>query len=177
MVARNWGADAEPVKFSGARPDGRDPALFGSVLNNLLARHGWTDELAVASVTARWAEVVGPDVAAHTTVEDIELVTDAQAPAITDPGTTGSDSGTDVPERHARLVVRAESTAWATQLRLLSPALRRRLVEELNQLSRVGSGSHDPGWQVDITVLGPTAPSWRKGPKHVSGRGPRDTYG
>ena len=31
-----------------------------------------------------------------------------------------------------------------------------------------------------VTVLkisGPTAPSWRKGPRHISGRGPRDTYG
>jgi predicted nucleic acid-binding Zn ribbon protein len=29
----------------------------------------------------------------------------------------------------------------------------------------------------DLTVLGPTAPSWVKGPRHVKGRGPRDTYG
>jgi predicted nucleic acid-binding Zn ribbon protein len=28
-----------------------------------------------------------------------------------------------------------------------------------------------------LRITGPTAPSWRKGPRHVSGRGPRDTYG
>ena len=28
-----------------------------------------------------------------------------------------------------------------------------------------------------LKITGPTAPSWRKGPLHISGRGPRDTYG
>jgi len=28
-----------------------------------------------------------------------------------------------------------------------------------------------------LRITGPTAPSWRKGPRHISGRGPRDTYG
>jgi predicted nucleic acid-binding Zn ribbon protein len=28
-----------------------------------------------------------------------------------------------------------------------------------------------------VRVVGPTAPSWRFGNRHVSGRGPRDTYG
>jgi predicted nucleic acid-binding Zn ribbon protein len=28
-----------------------------------------------------------------------------------------------------------------------------------------------------MRIHGPTAPSWRKGYRHVSGRGPRDTYG
>jgi predicted nucleic acid-binding Zn ribbon protein len=28
-----------------------------------------------------------------------------------------------------------------------------------------------------LKVLGPAAPSWRYGPRHVPGRGPRDTYG
>ena len=28
-----------------------------------------------------------------------------------------------------------------------------------------------------IRAQGPTRPSWRFGPRHVSGRGPRDTYG
>jgi predicted nucleic acid-binding Zn ribbon protein len=28
-----------------------------------------------------------------------------------------------------------------------------------------------------MRIQGPAAPSWRKGPRHVSGRGPRDTYG
>ncbi len=28
-----------------------------------------------------------------------------------------------------------------------------------------------------IRVVGPSGPSWRHGPRHVRGRGPRDTYG
>ena len=28
-----------------------------------------------------------------------------------------------------------------------------------------------------LKITGPTAPSWRKGDRHISGRGPRDTYG
>jgi predicted nucleic acid-binding Zn ribbon protein len=28
-----------------------------------------------------------------------------------------------------------------------------------------------------IRVVAPSGPSWRHGPRHVRGRGPRDTYG
>jgi predicted nucleic acid-binding Zn ribbon protein len=28
-----------------------------------------------------------------------------------------------------------------------------------------------------LKMLGPDAPSWKKGPRSVPGRGPRDTYG
>ena len=28
-----------------------------------------------------------------------------------------------------------------------------------------------------VAITGPVAPSWRKGGRHVKGRGPRDTYG
>ena len=28
-----------------------------------------------------------------------------------------------------------------------------------------------------LKITGPVAPSWRKGKLHISGRGPRDTYG
>jgi predicted nucleic acid-binding Zn ribbon protein len=64
------------------------------------------------------------------------------------------------------LTIEAESTAWATQLRLLSGKL----------LHRIG---HEVGRDVvkRIHVHGPVAPSWAKGPKRVRGRGPRDTYG
>jgi predicted nucleic acid-binding Zn ribbon protein len=64
------------------------------------------------------------------------------------------------------LVLVAESTAWATQLRLLAGRLQARLSAE------VGSGV-----VTRIRVHGPSAPSWRRGPRRVAGRGPRDTYG
>jgi predicted nucleic acid-binding Zn ribbon protein len=72
------------------------------------------------------------------------------------------------PERYAEteLTVQADATAWATQLRLLAPTLVRRLNEELGD-----------GMVTRIKVVGPTAPSWTKGPRRAKGRGPRDTYG
>ena len=78
-------------------------------------------------------------------------------------------AGHCTPESFAdgRLVVRTDSTAWATQLRLLAPSLVRRLNEELGH-----------GTVTVIEVLGPHLPTWRKGPRSVrDGRGPRDTYG
>lgn len=64
------------------------------------------------------------------------------------------------------LHVRCDSTSWATQLRLLTSSLLAKFDEELGR-----------GVVTKIMVLGPTAPSWRKGFRTVKGRGPRDTYG
>ncbi|GMA87053.1 hypothetical protein GCM10025868_23030 [Angustibacter aerolatus] len=57
----------------------------------------------MGGVIGRWAQVVGIEVAAHSTPESFE---------------------------EGVLVVRADSTAWATRLRLLAPTLLRRLAEE-----------------------------------------------
>ena len=68
--------------------------------------------------------------------------------------------------RDGTLTLEASSTAWATQLRLLAPTLLARVADE------VGAGI--------VTVLrihGPAAPSWKRGPLSVRGKGPRDTYG
>jgi predicted nucleic acid-binding Zn ribbon protein len=81
--------------------------------------------------------------------------------------------GEDVAE-HARplslkdgeLTVQAASTAWATQLRLLQRQL----------LTKIAAGVGD-GVVTRLKVHGPSTPSWRYGPRHVRGRGPRDTYG
>ena len=64
------------------------------------------------------------------------------------------------------LTVRAESTTWATSLRQLAP----NLVAALNE--KLGDGTVER-----IVVIGPQAPSWKKGRRSVPGRGPRDTYG
>jgi len=68
--------------------------------------------------------------------------------------------------KEGELTVAASSTAWATQLRLL----QRQLIAKIAR----GVGN---GVVTRLKVQGPAAPSWRKGPRHVSGRGPRDTYG
>ncbi len=72
------------------------------------------------------------------------------------------------PESYADavLTVRTESTVWATSLRSIAPQLVARLNEQLGQ-----------GTVTRINVLGPEAPSWKKGRRSVRGRGPRDTYG
>lgn len=68
--------------------------------------------------------------------------------------------------RDGELTVQASSTAWATQLRLLQRQL----------LAKIAKGVGN-GVVKRLRVQGPAAPSWRYGPRHVPGRGPRDTYG
>lgn len=68
--------------------------------------------------------------------------------------------------RDGELTVAASSTAWATQLRLLQRQL----------LGRIAAGA-GRGVVTRLRVHGPAAPSWQRGPLHVRGRGPRDTYG
>ena len=137
--ARRWRRDTA-ASASGAYPDDRDPQPLQAAMGRLVAEQGWATDVAVHGVFARWADIVGADVAEHCTPESY------------------ADGG---------LTVRADSTAWATQVRLLAPALVRRLNEELGN-----------GTVLRVQVLGPNAPSWRKGRRSVrGGRGPRDTYG
>jgi predicted nucleic acid-binding Zn ribbon protein len=124
---------------SSAHPDDRDPQLLDSTLGRLVRDQGWETELRVHGVFTRWASVVGPEVAAHVT-----------------------------PESYAdgRLVVRTDSTAWATEMKLLAANLVHRINEHL------GDGTVEI-----IDVLGPHVPRWTSGRFRVKGRGPRDTYG
>jgi predicted nucleic acid-binding Zn ribbon protein len=124
---------------SSPTPDDRDPQLLGSTVERLVTDRGWEMPVAVGGVIGRWAEVVGPEVAAHCQPESFD---------------------------DSVVTVRAESTAWATQVRMLAPTLVRRLNEELGE-----------GTVTRVTVVGPAGPSWRKGRWRVAGRGPRDTYG
>lgn len=93
-------------------------------------------------MVGRWPEIVGPEVAQHCVPE-------------------GYDEETRV------LTVRCDSTAWATQLRLLAPSLVARLNEDLGH-----------GTVKLIKVRGPEGPHTRFGPLRAPGsRGPGDTYG
>jgi predicted nucleic acid-binding Zn ribbon protein len=81
----------------------------------------------------------------------------------------GSDSAAaSQPEEISgnKLIVRCRSTAWATQLRLLHDPILAKLQERYVDLGIT-----------EIRFVGPQAPSWKKGPRSVPGRGPRDTYG
>lgn len=129
----------DPGTRSSARPDGRDPVLLGDTLARIAAERGWAEDLSVGGVIGRWSEVVGEDVAEHCTPETFE---------------------------DGRLVVRADSSSWAANLRLLTPQLVARLETEVG-----------PDVVREVVVLGPAGPQWKKGPRRVKGRGPRDTYG
>lgn len=67
---------------------------------------------------------------------------------------------------NGKLTVRCKSTAWATQLRLMQTQILEKISSSFPELE-IRS----------ISFLGPDAPSWKKGPRSVPGRGPRDTYG
>lgn len=126
-------------RSSSAHPDDRDPQTLDASLGRFVTEQGWQTELRVHGVFTRWPAIVGREVAGHVT-----------------------------PESYAdgRLVVRTDSTAWATQMKLLAANVVQRLNEEL------GDGTIEV-----IDVLGPHVPKWTSGRFRVKGRGPRDTYG
>lgn len=62
--------------------------------------------------------------------------------------------------------ISCDSTAWATNLRMM----QRQILSTIAK--KVG-----PNIVKELKIFGPRPPSWRKGPLHVKGRGPRDTYG
>nr|WP_203719583.1 DciA family protein [Streptomyces anulatus] len=129
---------------SGARSDGRDPQMLGSAISRLITERGWETPAAVGGVMGRWPQIVGDDLAKHC----VPLRYD------------------DDPAARV-LTVSCDSTAWATQLRLLAPQLVARLNADLGQ-----------GTVRMIKVVGPGGPERRYGPLRAPGsRGPGDTYG
>lgn len=117
----------------------RDPRLLDSEVDRLLNARGWGADVQVGAVIGRWTTIVGAEVAQH--VQPL-----------------GFDGTV--------LTVQADSTAWATQMKLLANSVLARIETE------VGTGV-----VTEILVRGPAAPSWRKGRLRAQGRGPRDTYG
>ena len=125
--------------YSGPGPDPRDPQPFGAVLAHLMKVRGWERPAAEARIFGSWEVVVGGEVAARCRPVKLE---------------------------DGELTIEAESTAWATQMRLLAGKLLGRIRADVGR-----------DVVVRLTIRGPVAPSWAKGPKRVRGRGPRDTYG
>jgi predicted nucleic acid-binding Zn ribbon protein len=129
-----------PAKASGAFPDERDPQTLDVTVNRLVDDHGWDVDLRVAGVFARWAELVGDEVARHVTPESFA------------DGVLG---------------VRTDSTAWAAQLKYLAPELVKRLNAELGDgtvtLVEI-AGSHLPSWK-----KGPRSVRDGRGPRDTYG--------
>ncbi|MBX7433744.1 DUF721 family protein [Mycobacterium sp. Y57] len=126
-------------RWSGPGPDSRDPQLLGAATSDLARSRGWSGRVAEGAVFGRWRTVVGDQIAAHASP-------------------TSLNEGV--------LTVAAESTAWATQLRMVQAQL----------LAKIAAAVGD-GVVTSIKITGPVGPSWRKGRYNVRGRGPRDTYG
>jgi predicted nucleic acid-binding Zn ribbon protein len=122
---------ADPAQAAGAlaswsaRTKRDDPQPLTAALGGLLSARGWREKAAVGSVFGHWPDIVGPQLALHTQPVSFE-------------------SG--------ELTVSADSTAWATQVRLMAPQLLKRLAEELGH----GTIRH-------IHVNGPSGPARRPG--------------
>jgi predicted nucleic acid-binding Zn ribbon protein len=126
-------------RWSGPGPDGRDPQSLGSAVGDVAKKQGWSSRVAEGVVFGQWPSVVGHHIADHSTPTAL---------------------------RDGVLSVSAESTAWATQLRIIQNQVLAKIA------AKVGDGV-----VTSLRITGPVAPSWRKGRLHIAGRGPRDTYG
>lgn len=133
------GGATSPVGAQVDAAQQREPVALQQAVRDLVDSAGWAASLAASSITVHWPALVGPDLAAH--CHPVGLV-------------------------GGELRIEADSTAWATQVRLLTRDLLTRIQAEF-------------GTQVvrDVRIHGPVAPSWRHGTRRVAGPGPRDTYG
>ena len=118
---------------------GRDAVGLGDVIDNLTAKMGWNSPLAQSELLASWAEIAGAETAEHSQPVGIE---------------------------EGVLTVKCDSTAWATQLRLMRSQIGTQIALRFPE---AGIES--------VRFEGPNAPSWKRGPRAIPGRGPRDTYG
>lgn len=121
------------------KPYVRGAEPLGSILNKEIQQRGWGRDIAGGWVTTNWEELVGAKIAQHTKVEML---------------------------KEKKLFISCDSTAWATNLRLMQRQILQVIAEKVG-----------PNIITELRIFGPSAPSWRKGPLHVKGRGPRDTYG
>lgn len=118
---------------------GRDPRGIEDILDTLTTRLGWTSSLARAELLASWPELAGIETAEHSTPVAVE---------------------------DGVLTVHCDSTAWATQLRLMRSQITTSIAQRFP----------DAGIE-SVKFMGPNTPSWKRGARSIPGRGPRDTYG
>lgn len=112
---------ASPKGRSHRRTD--EPTRIGEVLKEVIDDQGWTREVNVHQLLARWPALVGPVNAAHSSPESYQDTV---------------------------LTVRAESSTWAGSLRTIAPQLVAILNENLGQgtVTRVQVvGPASPNWK------------------------------
>ena len=102
-----------------------DPQSLEAVLAEMVAGRNWGQGIAEGNLFSNWAEVVGVEIAEHTT--PISLV-------------------------DGRLTIQSTSSAWATQMRLMQ-----------NELLKTISNSAPGALVEELNMIGPHAPSWKRG--------------
>jgi predicted nucleic acid-binding Zn ribbon protein len=138
--ARTPGSESTGSESPGRRERQEDPLALTSAITGLVSEQGWELAAATGALFGHWAQIVGPELGDHTKPESLV---------------------------DGELTVTADSTAWATQLRLLAGQLVHRLNVELGD-----------GAVRRVKVRGPASAQRRPGEWRVrGGRGPRDTYG
>ena len=112
-----------------------DPQNIGAILNELVSARDWRQGIAEGNLFSDWQEIVGADIAEHST--PITLY-------------------------EGKLTIQTSSTAWSTQLRLMQGDLLKTirqsapgaLVEELAII-----GPHAPSWKRGLrTIRGARGP-------------------
>jgi len=86
----------------------RDPQLIGDALTEFVDNVGWQQPKALANLHSQFEHVVGAETAAHLVIERFE---------------------------NKELILRADSTSWATQLKYLTPVLLEKLQAAAPELS------------------------------------------
>lgn len=142
-VPRRYVSEGDPRVlggYTGAHKSPRDPQELSWIIRRRIAELGWKEPIAVFSVLSRWDDLMGAQFAQHVKPE-------------------GFIDGV--------LTVRCDSTAWATQVKLMRGEVLQTFRRELGE-----------GIVQKLQVLGPQTPQWKRG-RFVAphGRGPRDTYG
>ncbi len=112
-----------------------DPQSLETVLSEVIANRNWSKGVAEGSLFSDWVQIVGQEIATHTT--PISLV-------------------------DGKLTIQCSSSAWATQMRLMQSDLLKTisttapgaLVEEL-----IFIGPHAPSWKRGLrTIRGARGP-------------------
>lgn len=116
----------------------RDPMTLNAALHKITTHKKWEQKLAKYDLLCAIPAILGEEISSK--VHNIHI----------------NDS---------TVIIKAVSTAWATQLRFM----------EKDILTRI---NNEHSYKIHkIMVYGPTPPKMKFGPKHIPGRGPRDTYG